>query len=36
MSIVLQAGYSMEQAMVLCQVNSFKAGILYLYEKAQL
>ncbi|PVD32476.1 hypothetical protein C0Q70_07915 [Pomacea canaliculata] len=30
------AGYSMEQAMVLCQVNSFKAGILYLYEKAQL
>lgn len=30
------AGYSMEQAMVLCNINNFKAGILYLYEKAHL
>ncbi|XP_076437584.1 vacuolar protein sorting-associated protein 11 homolog [Babylonia areolata] len=30
------AGYSMEQALVLCQANSFKAGILFLYEKAHL
>ncbi|KAK7475894.1 hypothetical protein BaRGS_00032862, partial [Batillaria attramentaria] len=35
-SISARAGYSMEQAMVLCQVNNFKAGILYLYEKAHL
>ncbi|XP_064597137.1 vacuolar protein sorting-associated protein 11 homolog [Liolophura sinensis] len=30
------AGYDLDQALVLCQMNNFKAGILYLYEKAQL
>ncbi|XP_013381879.1 vacuolar protein sorting-associated protein 11 homolog [Lingula anatina] len=30
------AGYDLDQALVLCQMNNFKAGILYLYEKARL
>ena len=33
---LLQAKYDLDQAMVLCQMNDFKAGILYLYEKAHL
>ncbi len=31
-----QAGYDLDQALVMCQMNNFKAGILYLYEKAKL
>ena len=31
-----EAGYDLDQALVLCQMNNFKAGILYLYEKAKL
>lgn len=30
------AKYDLDQAMVLCQMNDFKVGILYLYEKAHL
>ncbi|CAH1772502.1 unnamed protein product, partial [Owenia fusiformis] len=30
------AGYDIDQALVLCQMNDFKPGILYLYEKAKL
>lgn len=30
------ANYDIDQALVLCQMNNFKAGILYLYEKAHL
>ncbi|XP_069106820.1 vacuolar protein sorting-associated protein 11 homolog isoform X1 [Argopecten irradians] len=30
------ARYDLDQALVLCQMNNFKAGILYLYEKAHL
>ncbi|XP_064651834.1 vacuolar protein sorting-associated protein 11 homolog [Lineus longissimus] len=30
------AGYDVNQALVLCQMNDFKSGILYLYEKAKL
>ncbi|KAK3611536.1 hypothetical protein CHS0354_016470 [Potamilus streckersoni] len=30
------ANYDLDQALVLCQMNNFKAGILFLYEKAQL
>jgi len=33
---VLKAKYDLDQALVLCQMNNFKAGILYLYEKAHL
>ncbi|XP_050409252.1 vacuolar protein sorting-associated protein 11 homolog [Patella vulgata] len=28
--------YNIDQALILCQMNNFKAGILYLYEKAHL
>ncbi|WAR00818.1 VPS11-like protein [Mya arenaria] len=31
-----QANYDLDQALVLCQMNNFKEGILYLYEKARL
>ncbi|CAG2230700.1 PEP5 [Mytilus edulis] len=31
-----EAKYDLDQALVLCQMNNFKAGILYLYEKAHL
>ncbi|GFO24686.1 vacuolar protein sorting-associated protein 11-like protein [Plakobranchus ocellatus] len=30
------ANYDIDQALILCQMNNFKAGILYLYEKAHL
>ncbi|KAK3087703.1 hypothetical protein FSP39_009366 [Pinctada imbricata] len=30
------AKYDLDQALVLCQMNNFKTGILYLYEKAHL
>ncbi|XP_041361621.1 vacuolar protein sorting-associated protein 11 homolog [Gigantopelta aegis] len=30
------AQYDIDHARILCQMNNFKAGILYLYEKAQL
>jgi len=33
---VLQANYDLDQALVLCKMNNFKEGILYLYEKARL
>ena len=33
---ILQAGYDLYHAMVLAQMHHFKAGILYLYEKAKL
>ena len=32
----LQAGYDLDQVLVLCQMYNFKAGILFLYEKAKL
>ena len=31
-----QASYELTQALVLCKLNNFKAGILFLYEKAKL
>ncbi|KAH3841675.1 vacuolar protein sorting-associated protein 11 homolog [Dreissena polymorpha] len=31
-----QANYDLDQALVLCQMNNFQLGILYLYEKARL
>ncbi|CAE1174781.1 VPS11 [Acanthosepion pharaonis] len=31
-----EAGYDIDQALVLCQMHNFTAGILYLYEKAEL
>ena len=31
-----QASYDLTQALVLCKLNNFKAGILFLYEKAKL
>ncbi|ESO93774.1 hypothetical protein LOTGIDRAFT_182193 [Lottia gigantea] len=31
-----EARYNIDQALILCQMNNFKAGILYLYEKAHL
>ncbi|KAJ8321881.1 hypothetical protein KUTeg_000352 [Tegillarca granosa] len=31
-----EAKYDLDQALVLCQMNNYKAGILYLYEKAHL
>ncbi|XP_060553204.1 vacuolar protein sorting-associated protein 11 homolog [Ruditapes philippinarum] len=31
-----EANYDLDQALVLCQMNNFKAGILCLYEKARL
>ncbi|CAI9739698.1 sorting-associated 11 homolog [Octopus vulgaris] len=31
-----KAGYDINQALVLCQMHNFTAGILYLYEKAEL
>jgi len=31
-----EAKYDIDQALILCQMNNFKAGILFLYEKAQL
>ena len=34
--LLLQAKYDLDQALVLCQMNDYKPGILYLYEKAQL
>ncbi len=34
--IFFQACYDLDQALVMCQMNNFKAGILYLYEKARL
>ncbi len=34
--VSLQGGYDLDQALVMCQMNNFKAGILYLYEKAKL
>ena len=34
--LLFQAGYDTHQALVLCQMNNFKAGILFLYEKAKL
>uniref|UniRef100_T1ISE0 Vacuolar protein sorting-associated protein 11 homolog n=1 Tax=Strigamia maritima TaxID=126957 RepID=T1ISE0_STRMM len=30
------SGYDLDQVLVLCQMNNFKPGILYLYEKAKL
>eukprot|EP00918_Siedleckia_nematoides_P018931 GHVU01040411.1.p1 GENE.GHVU01040411.1~~GHVU01040411.1.p1 ORF type:complete len:904 (-),score=100.20 GHVU01040411.1:521-3232(-) len=30
------AGYDLDQALLLCQIHNFKPGILYLYEKAKL
>ncbi|XP_005091075.1 vacuolar protein sorting-associated protein 11 homolog isoform X1 [Aplysia californica] len=30
------ANYDIDQALILCQMNNFKAGILFLYEKAHL
>ena len=33
---VLQAAYDPNQALVLCQMNDFRAGVLYLYEKMKL
>ena len=33
---VLQAAYDANQALVLCQMNDFRAGVLYLYEKMKL
>ena len=33
---IFQAGYDLDHALVLCQMHSFKAGVLYLYEKAKL
>jgi len=32
----LQAGYDPNQALVLCHMNDFRAGVLYLYEKMKL
>ncbi|XP_071958560.1 vacuolar protein sorting-associated protein 11 homolog isoform X2 [Antedon mediterranea] len=32
----IDAGYDIDQALVLCQMHDFKKGILYLYEKAKL
>ncbi|XP_033108411.1 vacuolar protein sorting-associated protein 11 homolog isoform X2 [Anneissia japonica] len=32
----VNAGYDIDQALVLCQMHDFKKGILYLYEKAKL
>ncbi|XP_077990077.1 vacuolar protein sorting-associated protein 11 homolog [Glandiceps talaboti] len=31
-----EAQYDIDQALVLCQMHNFKAGILYLYEKAKI
>ena len=31
-----QAKYDIDHALILCQMNNFKDGILYLYGKAQL
>ncbi|XP_074656340.1 vacuolar protein sorting-associated protein 11 homolog [Tubulanus polymorphus] len=31
-----EAGYDVNQALVLCQMNDFKDGILFMYEKAKL
>ena len=31
-----QAKYDIDHALILCQMNNFKVGILYLYEKAHL
>ena len=36
MSICFQARYDIDHALVLAQMHHFKAGILYLYEKAKL
>ena len=36
LSFPIQAGYDIDQALVLCQMHNFTAGILYLYEKAEL
>ena len=36
MCMLMQAGYDLDQALILCQMNNFKAGILFLYEKAKL
>ncbi|KAK2192567.1 hypothetical protein NP493_28g12007 [Ridgeia piscesae] len=32
----ISAGYDLDQVLVLCQMYNFKAGILFLYEKAKL
>jgi len=32
----MQAGYDPNQALVLCQMNDFRAGVLFLYEKMKL
>jgi len=34
--VCYQANYDLDQALVLCQMNNFREGILYLYEKARL
>jgi len=34
--VFVQAGYDPNQALVLCQMNDFRAGVLYLYEKMKL
>ena len=31
-----QAKYDIDHALILCQMNNFKVGILFLYEKAHL
>lgn len=36
MLICFQARYDIDHALVLAQMHHFKAGILYLYEKAKL
>lgn len=31
-----ESGYDLDQALVMCHMHGFKAGILFLYEKAKL
>jgi len=31
-----EASYDKDQTLILCQIHSFKSGILYLYEESKL